>query len=378
MMICHYDDTNSSGGLDKQARLLSRTLSAAGEDVVMLASTRKWSRAGWVTDEGVRVRYFWTFNTPQIAGRHLPAALLWAAQLFFWITWHRAKISVFHCHQIRIHAFAAALANRLFKIPTILKSATGGAGADIITIGSHKYFGAGGRRFVIRHTSIFVATTETVVSDLRTYGVPPDKIIVIPNGLELGPLEVGEPPARRRGRSLFLGRLGPDKNTPALADAAARVAQEGVFEVDFYGRGRDQALLEKTIERNANGAVSYCGWTPDPAPILLHYGYLLLASDAEGLSNSMIEAMSQGVVPVTTRVSGCVDHITSGETGFYFEGVDRDSLAAALEHLKTIQEDEWMRLSARVSQYARERFDMKLISAAYRALYAKLTGGTQI
>tara|TARA_R110002124_G_scaffold93182_4_gene236724 strand:+ start:837 stop:1973 length:1137 start_codon:yes stop_codon:yes gene_type:complete len=377
MMICHYDDTNSSGGLDKQARLLSRTLRAAGEDVVMLASTRKWSRAGWVMDEGVRVRYFWTFNTPQIAGRHLPAALLWAAQLFVWIAWNRAAIDVLHCHQIRIHAFAAALARKLFTIPSILKSATGGAGADIITIGSHKYFGGSGRRFVIRHTDTFIATTQTVIDDLETYGVPSEKIALIPNGLELAPLSVGKGSEYRSGRALFLGRLGPDKNTPALADAAAQVAGEGQLQVDFYGRGREQALLEETIERNGNKAVSYRGWTSDPTPVLLDYGYLLLASNAEGLSNSMIEAMSQGVVPVATRVSGCVDHITEGKTGFFFDGVNREALVTALEKIKTISENEWAELSANVSRYARERFDIGMISAAYRTLYARLLAGAK-
>src|SRR5437879_2078575 len=102
MMICHYDDTNPNGGLEKQARLLSHTLRAAGEDVVMLASTRNWSRAGWMDDLGVPVRFFWTYASPQISGRYLPAALIWAFQLFAWIVYHRAKIAVIHGHQIRI------------------------------------------------------------------------------------------------------------------------------------------------------------------------------------------------------------------------------------------------------------------------------------
>ena len=172
MLICHYDDTNSMGGLEKQARLLSRVLRSSGYDVVVLASTRKLFRAGWTYDDGIPVRYFWTYTTPQVSGRHLPAALLWAIQLLIWIFLNRSKISVLHCHQIRIHAFVAAIASKLWKIPSILKSAVGGTGADISAIGSRKYFGPAGRRFIIRNTNVFIAITPTIRNDLLFYGVP--------------------------------------------------------------------------------------------------------------------------------------------------------------------------------------------------------------
>ena len=124
------DDTNSMGGLEKQARSLSRALWSSGHDVVVLASTRQLFRTGWTYDDGIPVRYFWTYTTPQVSGRHLPAALIWAIQLLIWIFLNRSKISVLHCHQIRIHAFVASISSKLWKIPSILKSAVGGTGAD--------------------------------------------------------------------------------------------------------------------------------------------------------------------------------------------------------------------------------------------------------
>ena len=172
MMICHYDDTNPMGGLEKQARLLSRGLRSSGYNVVVLASTRQFFRAGWTCDDGVPVRSFWTYTTPQVSGRHLPAALVWAIQILIWIFLNRSKVSVLHCHQIRIHAFIAATASRLWRIPSILRSAVGGTGADIRAIGSRKYFGPVGRRFIIRNTDVFIAITPAIKDDLLLYGVP--------------------------------------------------------------------------------------------------------------------------------------------------------------------------------------------------------------
>jgi glycosyltransferase involved in cell wall biosynthesis len=373
MMICHYDDTNSSGGLDKQARLLSRTMRAAGEDIVMLASTRKWSRAGWVDDEGVRVRYFWTYASPQVSGRYFPASLIWACQLFFWVLLHRRDITVIHCHQIRIQAFVASMARKLFGIPSVLKSATGGVGADIKAIGSRKYFGAIGRRFIVRNTDRFVATTNSILEDLLHYGVDRSKIVTIPNGLRLpAPIIRRHQPNRAR-KALFLGRMAADKNPLALARAALNVALVAGISVDFWGRGNLQSELQEVIAGAGQQAnVRYCGYTNDPGALLEEYGFLLIASAAEGLSNSMLEAMAHGVVPVATRVSGCIDHITPGVTGFYFEGTDHENLVTGLRQLAEVQIEDWLAMSRNVQIYAYERFDIQNVVQSYLALYAAL------
>ena len=372
MMICHYDETNPRGGLEKQARLLSRLLRSAGEDIVVLGSTRRWCHAGVSDDNGVRVRLFWTFASPQISGRYLPAALIWAFQLLVWIMWHRGQISILHGHQIRIHAFVAAIARKVFGIPTILKSATGGEGADIRTIGSRKYFGPKGRAFVIRNTDCFVATTKSIKDDLLSYGAPEERIRLIPNGVRLPTITSHAPPEQRARRALYLGRIDSDKNTVALAKAATAIAHEDGLQVHFYGTGEEREKLEEIIKSANNPAIVYHGVMEDPEHELSAFGYLLLPSNAEGLSNAMVEAMANGVVPVTTRVSGCVDHIIPGSTGFFFEGTGQADLRRGLEAIGKIRPEKWQFLSSNVADYARERFDIGKIVDAYKALYIEL------
>lgn len=376
MMICHYDDTNSSGGLDKQARLLSRTMRAAGHDVVMLASTRKWARAGWTNDEGVPVRYFWTYASPQVSGRYFPAALIWAFQLLLWVIWNRRKIKVIHCHQIRIHAFVAAMASKFFGLPSILKSGTGGNGADIKAISSRKYFGPPGGRFISRHSTCFIATTKSIEEDLVLYGVDKGKIVTIPNGLALPPFSDAAPDPGRALKALFLSRLAPDKNAPELAYAALRWTSGRGSQVHFWGHGHMKGELEKVIAAGGKQSrVRYCGYAENPSEILERYGFLLLPSDAEGLSNSMLEAMAHGVVPVTTKVSGCVDHILPGTTGFFFEGVDYSSLMHGLVQIGRVPVEQWRQMSRTVKSYAYERFDIAKVMNAYVELYGRLLSG---
>jgi len=373
MMICHYDDTNSSGGLDKQARLLSRTMRAAGHNVVMLASTRKWARTGWTNDEGVPVRFFWAYASPQVSGRYFLASLIWAAQLLLWVVINRNKISVLHCHQIRIHSFVAAIASRLFNIPSVLKSGTGGDGADIKAISSRKYFGAPGGRFIVKNCTCFIATTASIEDDLVSYGVDSRKIARIPNGLRLPRFSRARPERARASKALFLSRLAPDKNAPALARAALEWTLSTHFQVDFWGQGHMKQELEKVIAASGKQSqVRYCGFTEHPGEILETYGYLLLPSNAEGLSNSMLEAMAHGVVPVTTRVSGCVDHIRPGVTGFFFDGVDHRRLLLGLEQLESLSAEQWQRISQAVRLYAYDRFDIANVMNGYVDLYKSL------
>lgn len=371
MCICHFDDTNSSGGLDKQARLLSRTLQDKQQELVVLASTRKFSRAGWAEMDGLRVRFFWTYTTPQVSGKKLPASLLWALQVLLWTCFHRKRITVFHSHQIRIHAFVGAIAQKFWGIPHVLKSATGGAGADIKAIGSHKYFGAGGRRFIIRNTHTFIATTQSIKEDLLQYGVTEDQIELIPNGLIL-PQTLTQGPAHRHTRCIFLGRLASDKNILNLARAAEASMRGTDFHLDIYGKGELQPVLEQLLQEMQARHVSYRGFANDTLALLPNYGWLLLPSEAEGLSNAMLEAMACGVVPVATRVSGCVDHITPGETGYFFAGTDEQALQAGIDHLCSLSAADWSVLTDKVSLYARGRFAIEKIADAYIDLYRRL------
>jgi glycosyltransferase involved in cell wall biosynthesis len=158
----------------------------------------------------------------------------------------------------------------------------------------------------------------------------------------------------------------------ALASAACHVASRDALIVDIYGKGGLQKDLENLLANTRNSAVSYCGFVADTGEVLENYGWLLLPSNAEGLSNAMIEAMAHGVVPVTTRVSGCVDHVQDGVTGYFFEGVDEESLRRGLASLTKVAPGQWKQMSERVSQHARRHFDMEAVAGAYRQLYTDL------
>ena len=48
---------------------------------------------------------------------------------------------------------------------------------------------------------------------------------------------------------------------------------------------------------------------------------MCFALEHRGLSNAMIEAMANGVVPIASKISGFVDHIVPGHNGFFLRAL---------------------------------------------------------
>ena len=53
---------------------------------------------------------------------------------------------------------------------------------------------------------------------------------------------------------------------------------------------------------------------------------LLMTSLFEGFPLIIMEAMSKGVVPITTAVDGICDHITSGYNGLLINEIDEEKI----------------------------------------------------
>jgi glycosyltransferase involved in cell wall biosynthesis len=161
-----------------------------------------------------------------------------------------------------------------------------------------------------------------------------DDIQIVPYGVSVP----DEPRAIAHGeclRLLYSGRLV--KRQKRILDFAALITQledRGVnYALDFVGTGPDQSELLDAVRVYSRvrllGAVPSTGMST----IYPQYDVLVLTSESEGLSIAMLEAMSYGVVPVVTRVSGAEDAVVDGENGFLCDVGDLCSMADRIEYL---------------------------------------------
>ena len=66
-------------------------------------------------------------------------------------------------------------------------------------------------------------------------------------------------------------------------------------------------------------------------PYLNEADVYVSTSVSEGMSNALLEAMSSGVMPVVSRVSGADDLVEEGVSGLLFPPGDETALATRLE-----------------------------------------------
>jgi glycosyltransferase involved in cell wall biosynthesis len=177
-------------------------------------------------------------------------------------------------------------------------------------------------------------------------GIQPERIIVIPNGVE-----VPDPPADKttardslRGELalspdapllLTVGRLTEQKGHRYLLEAAPAVlAQYSDAVFAFAGEGplRDELAMQAE-ELGITQAVRFLGLRRDVPQLLCGADVFVLPSLWEGMSMALLEAMSEGAAVVASDVEGINDLMADGCEGLVVPPADPQALAQAILRL---------------------------------------------
>jgi sugar transferase (PEP-CTERM/EpsH1 system associated) len=225
----------------------------------------------------------------------------------------------------------------------------------------------------------FVAVSRDLerwlVEEIR---LPADKVVTIPNGVDLARFgALGRPEARRRlgipvDRVVVgtVGRLDPVKDQAGLVEAFARLrAKRPDALLVIVGDGPCRALLTGLIARRGlQDHALVLGERRDIPEILAALDVFVLPSIAEGMSNTVLEAMSTGLPVVATRVGGNPELVEDGLTGRLVSPLDPAALAAAIEGY--LDDSHLRLLHGKASrQRAVDHFDLTRMAGAYRDLY---------
>ncbi|WP_138294446.1 MULTISPECIES: glycosyltransferase [unclassified Clostridium] len=151
---------------------------------------------------------------------------------------------------------------------------------------------------------------------------------VIPN-----PVSVTCAPGSADGwRIVTAGRLVPQKNQRLLLEAFARLRRElPQCTLTLYGDGPlGEALTHQARELGIESAVELAGNVTDLHQRIAGARLFVMASDFEGLSNALLEAMMLGLACVSTKYDGVEEVIKQEESGLLVPVGDANALAAAM------------------------------------------------
>jgi len=200
------------------------------------------------------------------------------------------------------------------------------------------------RRLYGRVVDDVVAVSEAVAQEVRSIGVKPEQVHVIPDGVDAAAFENLE--RQREGARAALGfaaedlvvlsaaSLRPRKGQAILVRAFASLAGHvPAARLLLAGEGSERAALEREIE--ARGLQSRV-LLPGRLPIrraLAAADVACVPSLKEGLSVFSLEAQAAGLPVVASRVGGLSESVSDGESGLLFEPGDETALATSLQAL---------------------------------------------
>lgn len=218
----------------------------------------------------------------------------------------------------------------------------------------------------LEHAAFVHTSTEMARRALVARGLDPARIACIRRGLDrlpaVKPLREGRVPLRL----VCVARLVEKKGLDHQLRIYAALREAGVpFAARIIGDGPLRPELERLAGRLGIAAhVTFAGHLPQHevwnqlawADVLLHTGVIAPSGDRDGLPNVIPEAMSVGVLVVTSPAAATTEAVTQGISGFV---VPVDAVANWVSALRRLSADDPCaeRLRAAARRWVEENFD---------------------
>jgi sugar transferase (PEP-CTERM/EpsH1 system associated) len=171
-----------------------------------------------------------------------------------------------------------------------------------------------------------------------------------------------------------VGRMAPVKDQLLLARAFVQALRlEPAFgesaRLVLVGEGPLRAAAQAVLD---DAGAGHLAWLPgergDVADVMRGLNCFVLPSLAEGISNTILEAMATGLPVVATRVGGNAELVGDGRTGVLVPAAQPEPLAQALLALwRNPGQAQAMGRAGRADVEA--RFSMQAMVGAYQGLY---------
>jgi glycosyltransferase involved in cell wall biosynthesis len=240
-------------------------------------------------------------------------------------------------------------------------------------------------RALAKRTEKIVTNSSGVKDFYVSRGLPAEKFVIIPNGIT-PPADTA--PQTTRAALLAelslpanarligaVGRLWPQKRVKDLIWAADLLkSTRDDTHLLIVGDGPQRSRLERYRDQNEIAdRVHFLGERDDVPRLMPHFDTLWLASEYEGQSNAILEAMAAGVPVVATDIPGNRDLVIDGVTGYLVPVGDRFEFTRRTHWLlddKALRE----RLGAAARDRIQHEFTVEQMVQRHAELYRQITG----
>jgi len=209
------------------------------------------------------------------------------------------------------------------------------------------------RRRALLEAERVVTISQYTRQELMRLGVEPDRIIIVPPGVDADRFQPDQEAGQRirtlyglEGKPILLtvARLIPRKGCDQVIEALPFILQQAP-EATYVivGEGPDEERLRELVQSVGVGnCVVFTGSVPDKdLPAWYNAADVVVmpnreeGSDVEGFGIVFLEANGCGKPVIGGRSGGAVDAIVNGETGYLVDPYDSQAIAEAVVRLLT-------------------------------------------
>ena len=198
---------------------------------------------------------------------------------------------------------------------------------------------------VMRGAAQLIAVSEELRDNFLELGATPDKIHVIPNGVDTSFFTPMTREAARRALHLkaddcwlvSVARLDRNKGQWLILEALKKIGlaelQNRRIKLALVGQGESRAELEKIAQAAGLGAIVHFAGQQNPEKIRIWYNAAnvnILASSREGSPNVVLEALACGTPVIASLAGNNATIIHEGSNGFVFPIENAEALKATL------------------------------------------------
>jgi glycosyltransferase involved in cell wall biosynthesis len=273
-------------------------------------------------------------KTPSI---RIVSSVLFATKLFLWLVRNRRDVGLIHVHLANLAADVASLFGKLFDKPVYIKVASGGKTGEIRRFKNVAKFS---NYFGLRNADRIQAISSEILDELASIGIPRDKIVSIPNGVEAHKPIENSSSSRVRLRDflkvdsdyfifLYLGRKASYKGIATLIQAweMSRLGRERALLLLVGPEAEDSPIEVRSDHRRGIHSLEA---TSNPELYLRGSNVFVLPSFAEGMSNSLLEAISFGLPCIASKVGANTELLVHGQGGDLFEAGNVQELSSLM------------------------------------------------
>lgn len=375
ILLVNYEFPPLGGGAANATQFTGRALARQGHEVWVLTAAFR-EQVGLSTEDGM--------NVARVAARRASADRSSLGEMLsFALAAPRPALRIARDRRIEgvIVYFTVPcghvgyLVRRRFGIPYVVSLRGGDVPGLVPELDTLHRVLTMPRRAFLRTATAVVANSESLAQlSLKTDPVP---VIVIPNGVDtdfFAPEPFGRAKPREAVRFLFVGRLRPQKNLPAIFKAMADVTRENDLDcrLDIVGDGPQRDKLQRVAkDYGVVERVSWHGWLDKEGVRRLYRqsDCFLNPSLYEGMPNTVLEAMASGLPVIASDIGGNNALVQDGHTGILFNLAAPAALAAAMAKI-TRDPELRRRMGARGRERVGKNFSWENVAIRYLELFS--------